>query len=67
MTRRLSQCTLSISVEWRHSKLTLIRYFSGFSRAGKIDANEEWHDKYYVYFDLALPPPRVDWVEDTTG
>ncbi|KAF4216556.1 hypothetical protein CNMCM8980_001993 [Aspergillus fumigatiaffinis] len=42
-------------------------HFSGFSRAGRTDTNEEWHDKYYVLFELAQPSPKTDWVKDTTG
>ncbi|KAJ6102057.1 hypothetical protein N7486_004484 [Penicillium sp. IBT 16267x] len=38
-----------------------------FPRAGRIDTNEEWHDKYYVLFDLAKPSPKTDWAKDTTG
>ncbi|CAG8887119.1 unnamed protein product [Penicillium egyptiacum] len=38
-----------------------------FSRAGRTDTNEEWHDKYYVMFHLAKPSPRTDWVNAPTG
>ncbi|KAJ6127117.1 hypothetical protein N7523_002729 [Penicillium sp. IBT 18751x] len=58
-------CALSV-VEWR-TVLTEIRHFSGFSRAGRTDTNEEWHDKYYVLFRLAKPSPTTDWAKDTTG
>ena len=51
-----------------HYKLTIIRHFSGFSRAGRIDTNEDWNDKYYVLFRLAKPPPMMtDWAKDTEG
>ncbi|KAF7131151.1 hypothetical protein CNMCM5793_004201 [Aspergillus hiratsukae] len=38
-----------------------------FSRAGRTDTNEEWHDKYYVLFHLAKPSRKPDWYEDSTG
>ncbi|KAJ5808541.1 hypothetical protein N7474_009810 [Penicillium riverlandense] len=41
-------------------------HFSGVSRAGRTDTNEEWHDKYYVLFRLAKPSPKTDWVKDPT-
>ncbi|KAJ5788680.1 hypothetical protein N7457_003670 [Penicillium paradoxum] len=43
-------------------------HFSGFSRAGRTDTNEEWDDKYYVLFRLARPSPKTkDWAKDSTG
>ena len=60
-------CTLYPFLSGEHYKLTEIRHFSGFSRAGRTDTNEEWHDKYYVLFRLAKPSPKTDWVKDTTG
>ncbi|CDM36945.1 hypothetical protein CBS147339_2365 [Penicillium roqueforti] len=50
-----------------YEKATGNMHFSGFSRAGRTDANEEWHDKYYVLFRLAKPSPKTDWVKDLTG
>lgn len=65
MTRKQGICTL-YPLSSESYKLTTNRHFSGFSRAGRTDANEAWHDKYYVLFDLARPPQRTDWVKDTT-
>jgi hypothetical protein len=33
-------------LECECQQLTVIRHFSGFSRADRTDTNEEWHDKY---------------------
>ncbi|RLL97786.1 hypothetical protein CFD26_106189 [Aspergillus turcosus] len=50
-----------------YDKATGNMHFSGFSRAGRTDTNEEWHDKYYVLFHLAKPSRKPYWDEDTTG
>lgn len=60
----------ALSVEWRTLqpwRLTKIKHFSGFSRAGRTDTSEEWHDKYYILFRLAKPSTTTDWAKDTTG
>lgn len=45
--------------------LTTARHFSGFSCAGRTDANKVWHDRFYVLFDLAQPPQKTDWVKNS--
>ncbi|KAF4157219.1 hypothetical protein CNMCM6936_002632 [Aspergillus lentulus] len=50
-----------------YDKATGNMHFSGFSCAGRTDTKEEWHDKYYVLFELAEPSPKTDWVKDTRG
>lgn len=55
-------------IQYRTLKLIPIRHFSGFSRAGRTDTNDEWHDKHYVLFRLAKPSlTTTDWADDTTG
>ncbi|RHZ49219.1 uncharacterized protein CDV56_104980 [Aspergillus thermomutatus] len=51
-----------------YDKATGNMHFSGFSPAGCTDTNKKWHDKYYVLFRLAKPPPKTTgWAKDTTG
>jgi hypothetical protein len=55
-------------IDNEHYNLIPFRHFSGFSRAGRTDTNEEWDDKYYVLFRLAKPCLNAtDWAEDTEG